>query len=316
MKRKTHSVLRSRTGASITFALLLFLVCAVVGALVLTAGSAAAGRVSNLAQSDQRYYNVTSAAGLLADELSGKKVTIVRTREITTKTVTEYKVNLAGGAAVSANKIAETSSARYTTKLNERPEVPTELADYPPPPTDPNDGAVFTDLTFLDTIAVKLLLDDVNFNTDEAMNKSMKNCPEQQRGVLRVIHAGSTDADPNVGVADPSSLSVDCLYEVQSDGTIILTLTNSTDISGETYSLRIKLSPSINETESETTETLSSNRDSYTDSGFHETVTTRTTLTKTAEISWTVSGVEKVVSAADASAQPVETGTPIETDSP
>lgn len=313
MKRKTHSVLRSRTGASITFALLLFLVCAVVGALVLTAGSAAAGRVSNLAQSDQRYYNVTSAAGLLADELSGKKVTIVRTREITTKTVTEYKVNLAGGAAVSAEKKDEKSSARYTTKLNERPEVPTELADYPP--TELNDGAVFTDLTFLDTIAVKLLLDDVNFNTDEAMNQSMKNGPKQS-GVLRVLHAGSTDADPNVGVADPSSLSVDCLYVVQPDGTIILTLTNSTDKSGETYSLRIKLSPSINETESETTETLSSNRDSYTDSGFKETVTTRTTLTKTAEISWTVSGVEKVVSAADASAQPVETGTPIETDSP
>ena len=312
MKRKTHSVLRSRTGASITFALLLFLVCAVVGALVLTAGSAAAGRVSNLAQSDQRYYNVTSAAGLLADELSGKKVTIVRTREITTKTVTEYKVNLAGGAAVNAEKKDEKSSARYTTKLNERPEEPTDLENYL---TDPNDGVVFTDLTFLDTIAVKLLLDDVNFNTDEAMNQSMKNGPVQ-RGVLRVLHAGSTDADPNVGVADPSSLSVDCLYEVQSDGTIILTLTNSTDKSGETYSLRIKLSPSINETESETTETLSSNRDSYTDSGFHETVTTRTTLTKTAEISWTVSGVEKVVSAADASAQPVETGTPIETDSP
>lgn len=313
MKRKTHSVLRSRTGASITFALLLFLVCAVVGALVLTAGSAAAGRVSNLAQSDQRYYNVTSAAGLLADELSGKKVTIVRTREITTKTVTEYKVNLAGGAAVSAEKKDEKSSARYTTKLNERPEVPTDLENYPP--TDLNDGAVFTDLSFLDTIAVKLLLDDVNFNTDEAMNQSMKNGPVQS-GVLRVLHAGSTDADPNVGVADPSSLSVDCLYVVQPDGTIILTLTNSTDISGETYSLRIKLSPSINETESETTETLSSNRDSYTDSGFKETVTTRTTLTKTAEISWTVSGVEKVVSAADDSAQPVETGTPIETDSP
>ena len=313
MKRKTHSVLRSRTGASITFALLLFLVCAVVGALVLTAGSAAAGRVSNLAQSDQRYYNVTSAAGLLADELSGKKVTIVRTREITTKTVTEYKVNLAGGAAVNAEKIDEKSSARYTTKLNERPEEPTDLENYPP--TDTNDGAVFTDLTFLDTIAVKLLLDDVNFNTDEAMNQSMKNGPVQS-GVLHVLHAGSTDADPNVGVADPSSLSVDCLYVVQPDGTIILTLTNSTDKSGETYSLRIKLSPSINETESETTETLSSNRDSYTDSGFKETVTTRTTLTKTAEISWTVSGVEKVVSAADASAQPVETGTPIETDSP
>ncbi len=78
--------LRSRTGASITFALLLFLVCAVVGSVVLAAGSAAAGRMSQLAQSDQRFYSVNSAAGLLEDVMDGQSVRIVRTQttEITT----------------------------------------------------------------------------------------------------------------------------------------------------------------------------------------------------------------------------------------
>jgi len=70
--------LRSDRGASITFALLLFLVCAVVSSVVIVAGTAAAGRMSHLTEMDQRYYAVTSATGLLCDELcgEGKKVVI------------------------------------------------------------------------------------------------------------------------------------------------------------------------------------------------------------------------------------------------
>ena len=59
--------LNSRRGASITFALMLFLVCAVVSSVVIVAGTAAAGRMSRLAESDQRYYAVTSAAKMLCD---------------------------------------------------------------------------------------------------------------------------------------------------------------------------------------------------------------------------------------------------------
>ena len=75
--------LKSQTGASITFALLLFLVCAVVGSVVLTAGTAAAGRLSELAESDQRYYSVTSAAQLLRTMVEGETVTIVKTEKST-----------------------------------------------------------------------------------------------------------------------------------------------------------------------------------------------------------------------------------------
>ena len=73
IKRK----LRSRRGASITFALLIFLVCAVVSVAVVVAGSAAAGRMSQRAETDQRYYAVTSAAELLCDDFKGKTVTVV-----------------------------------------------------------------------------------------------------------------------------------------------------------------------------------------------------------------------------------------------
>ena len=81
--------LRSNAGASLSIALLLFLVCSILGVVVLTAASAAAGRMavgsasggqSSLADMDQRYYSVTSAARLLAKELGGKKVKIEETR--------------------------------------------------------------------------------------------------------------------------------------------------------------------------------------------------------------------------------------------
>ena len=79
--QKLKQKLKSQTGASITFALLLFLVCAVVGSVVLTAGTAAAGRLSELAESDQRYYSVTSAAQLLRTMVEGETVTIVKTEK-------------------------------------------------------------------------------------------------------------------------------------------------------------------------------------------------------------------------------------------
>ena len=77
--------LRSQTGASITFALLLFLVCAVVGSAVLTAGTAAAGRMAKVAEYDQRYYAVTSAAELLHKLLEESEIQSVETYPLTTQ---------------------------------------------------------------------------------------------------------------------------------------------------------------------------------------------------------------------------------------
>lgn len=61
------SKLRSQAGASITFALLLFLVCAVLSSVILVAATVAAGRMAGIAETDQNYYAVTSAAELIKD---------------------------------------------------------------------------------------------------------------------------------------------------------------------------------------------------------------------------------------------------------
>lgn len=74
-----RSKLKSRRGASITYALLIFLICAVASSIVIVAGSAASGRMANVPQSDQRYYAVTSAAELLKGEIDGQTVVITKT---------------------------------------------------------------------------------------------------------------------------------------------------------------------------------------------------------------------------------------------
>lgn len=293
MKRKPNNVLRSRTGASITFALLLFLACAVVGALVLTAGSAAAGRVSNLAQSDQRYYSVSSAADLLAQELSGKTVKIVQEREVTTDVTTSYKVDLGstGSVVTPVGESTTTREASYKTKVNDFL-ITNYLSSY-----DPNDDVGGTALSaeaqasFLNARAAILLFgqdgSEILCCNDKAMKASMKTGTEQS-GELALYHSISMADDE----AD-DQLTVTGKYYVQSDGTMIFTLTNQGD-ANERYSLRITLTPTINETQSDKT-TESTSR-SYTDNGYTETVTTVTTTVKTSEITWAVSGVEKVVS--------------------
>lgn len=76
MMHAIKNKLTSRRGASITFALLLFLVCAVIGSAVLTAGTVAAGRMSKVAEMDQRYYSVNSAARLLIAKIESDIIRI------------------------------------------------------------------------------------------------------------------------------------------------------------------------------------------------------------------------------------------------
>lgn len=64
----TYRALDER-GASILIALLFFLVCALVGGVVLTAASVGTGQLVDYEKSQQAYYSTTSAAELLRDEI-------------------------------------------------------------------------------------------------------------------------------------------------------------------------------------------------------------------------------------------------------
>ena len=95
--------LTSQTGASITYALLLFLVCAVVSSIVLAAATAASGRMSKAAESDKRYYAVTSAAELLKDYFDDVKAVMQTKQEgesATPSEVSGYPKIYKGGSEV------------------------------------------------------------------------------------------------------------------------------------------------------------------------------------------------------------------------
>ena len=87
--KRTLNKLNNRRGASISIALLLLLVCAVIGSVVLTAGVAAAGRYSELAKSDRRFYCVDSAVAARTNIIENEhpSVSLLRSDETTTVTV-------------------------------------------------------------------------------------------------------------------------------------------------------------------------------------------------------------------------------------
>ena len=76
IKSRLQHKIESQSGASITYALLLFLVCAVVSSVILAAGTAASGRISESVDTDRRYFAVTSAARLLRSEFEKYEVRI------------------------------------------------------------------------------------------------------------------------------------------------------------------------------------------------------------------------------------------------
>lgn len=80
MKNIAVKKIKSNKGASLSIALLFFLICAVISSVVLTAGTAAAGRLSKRAELDQQYYLVNSAAELIIEELEGKTVLVDKSK--------------------------------------------------------------------------------------------------------------------------------------------------------------------------------------------------------------------------------------------
>ncbi|MBQ7144708.1 MAG: hypothetical protein IJR65_06075 [Oscillospiraceae bacterium] len=115
--RSIRMKLRSARGASITFALLLFLVCAVVGSVVLAAGTAASGRLSRLNEQDRRYYAVTSAAGLFRDALDGQRYTIRCSEVVGQTSTTVYTYPVSGEPTVSDPVTVTDGAAEYSAEV-------------------------------------------------------------------------------------------------------------------------------------------------------------------------------------------------------
>jgi hypothetical protein len=79
-KESLRGKLQSNTGASLAVALLFFLVCAVVGTMLLVSASTASGRMKSAIIYDQNKYAVESAAKVLKEDLSKERVILERTK--------------------------------------------------------------------------------------------------------------------------------------------------------------------------------------------------------------------------------------------
>lgn len=107
---RLRSKLRSKRGASITFALLIFLVCAMVSSVVIVAATTAGGRLSELRQSDQRYYTVTSAAELICGAFNNENdLPISVTVEYTGKGATAANFQVSDADASNSRLLCQTS---------------------------------------------------------------------------------------------------------------------------------------------------------------------------------------------------------------
>ena len=213
MKKK----LRSQSGASLILALLLFLVCAVLGSVVLTAGTAASGRLSELASMDQRYYAVTSAVGLLKNELDGKTVTIVRTKTVK-ETYDSSTEEYSCGAPEYAVFNPDSPSMKNLSNLSYLTEQTVHFLFGAAIPTDCTQKQCW----------------------EASFNSSGKTFPEMQ-------YTLSMSGSPPAGVT-ANDLKVNVKSKMDPHGGITLTVSNAEGDSK--YSIKVILVPSVYETTS------------------------------------------------------------------
>ncbi len=100
MIKQVNKKLRSQSGASIIMALFLFTVCAVLSAVIITASTAAAGRMATTAEVDQRYYSVTSAAEVLKGLIDNRPVRVEEIETVTSERT--YADGIPGSTSESA----------------------------------------------------------------------------------------------------------------------------------------------------------------------------------------------------------------------
>ena len=111
---RIRNKLQSRRGASITFALLLFLVCAVISSVVIVAASTAGGRLSTVREMDQRYYAATAAADVLRQTLDGKTAIV----SYQTSGGTTMATTTATGILDDASKLVVTGGSQALTAIS------------------------------------------------------------------------------------------------------------------------------------------------------------------------------------------------------
>lgn len=275
MRSNICKKLGSEKGASILFALLLFLVCAVIGAIVLTAATAAAGRAAKLAESDQRYHSVASAAELISHELSGQPVTIVREhKQVTTKTQ-RYIYEMVGGNSVNTPDGAPSTSTTdtYTTTVGSGAAI-----------TGSNQAIDTSTMSMLSAEAVRLLFKGNSCNNDAAMNYVFGGSGTLGTSTLFTLEHTTSATGVSGG-----ALKINGSIDIASDGSMTVTLTNAEG--SDKFSVAITLLPAFENHEYTDKNDSQSVATAADGKSYTETVTTTNTIRKVSTVTWTVSSI-------------------------
>lgn len=257
-----------RDGASITFALLLFLVCSVICSVVLTAATAASGRFSRLAKNDQRYYAVTSAAGLLEQMLLEEPASIVQVT--TSSTTTRYS----GGIAESP--VDNYDAVRKTYLLSGTGEFTRE------------DLTETVQVEGVGAIGMSHIRDSIS-NDAAYRYFTGQTIPEVTGGDPRIFTLSSDIAATLSQEDDPLQCTIE--EELTADGALIFTISNA---EGDPYTVEITFRPDEKTTTSRTSEEGEREEISESDGKISYQVITTQTVTTTTRITWKRAGMRTV----------------------
>ena len=218
MHKRIIRKIKSNKGASLSMSLLLFLVCAAIGAIVLTAATASAGRLSSLAEMDQRYYSVSSAVQLLEKQLTGKEVTIYRECKTTVTTI----VDGAGDP--------QTSSV-YVFKIGDKDATEVD--------------------SFLSMRAKKLVFGNNALQTADDKAKAMKSTlSHEDKGTFNIVHSEKDNQE--------NTLNCTVAWNMKADGTLVLKVSDGPENNKYTLALTLVPTVIENEKSAESEPTITS----------------------------------------------------------
>lgn len=303
--------LRSSKGASLTFALLAFLVCAVISAVLLASASAASGRVSKLAETDQRYYAVTSAAQLFCDALENQQFTIKRMK--TTKDVTQVRYMEVEGITFQETMIGDPDLSvipsgvslqgtlyELSMTIPDTPEashIDSTMTDTKKEIGDLRDISIFADAALSYTIGI-------SENTD--VKDAYDNSPGSAGGAANTpIKSWDLKLDFDKATAESTysytGIQLKATATLRNDGSMIIEFRN--DSPDQAFKVTVTLMATITDTSA--LPEVTTTEDTYLKFNVletegeesvlydYETTITTTTETKTTTISWGVTEIKK-----------------------
>ena len=280
MRERLKQKIRSRSGASIAIALLLFLVCAAVGAVVLTAGTAAAGHASQQEEMDRRYYSVLSAAELVRDQLDGKTYIIERIETVTDSKAGTYKDGEIQWGPSSSTTDYDDTNCKFS-KDKEGKIVEDKDVDRP--------DSLLSEAVYQYVYGEESKYAIEGYKSNIGYDASP--CNKKDNLVTMTL------PPPSGSKALPVKMTVD----LKPDGSLLITLVNLKEDgdpapAGSAFKMELTMNAAFSDNSDAPSVHSSSSSKS---DGDTITITTETVTTKTSKISWTA-GPVRVVSAAAA----------------